>query len=74
MSSPDKDKIGRLFAQLTGQLEDAGQLAVAGQNRKLSLEARFILVLRLRRRLARTDKTVDMIAIVVAAAKTEGDQ
>jgi hypothetical protein len=73
MPRRDNDRIGRLFAQLTGQLEDACQLAVEGQNRKLSLTARSHLTTRLRRRLARVVGTLDLTDVAIAQAKS-GEQ
>lgn len=69
MSGRDKDKIGWLFAQLTGQLEDASGLAVEGQNRKLSLVTRTSLVMRLRRRLSRASRTADSIGVAISEAR-----
>jgi hypothetical protein len=69
MSSRDKDEIGRLFARLTAQLEDAAELAVDGQNRKLSHVSRSKLVMRLRRRFAQAGGTVDSIDVALARAQ-----
>jgi hypothetical protein len=64
--SREKDRIGRLFAQLTGQLEDAAEVATNGQNPKLSVAARSTLALRVRRRLTRTWGTVSSIENAIA--------
>lgn len=57
----DRDPIGRLFARLTGELEDASELAVMGQNRTQSLTDRSNLTFRLRKRLGRAGATIDQI-------------
>ena len=57
----NRDPIGRLFARLTGELENAGELAVEGQNRDLPPTQRSRLTFRLRRQLGRAVVTVDQI-------------
>jgi hypothetical protein len=49
----DTDRAGRLFATLTGRLEDAHELAVEGQNPRASALDRKKLLRKLDRRLAR---------------------
>jgi hypothetical protein len=61
--APEKDLIGRLFAQLTVQLEDAIELATEGQNRNASRERRANLSMRLRRRLGRAVRTIDALDV-----------
>jgi hypothetical protein len=58
----DTDRTGRLFATLTGRLEDAHELAVEGQNPRASALERKKLLRRLERRLAGCDATVAEIA------------
>ena len=69
----EKDPIGRLFAQLTGQLEDATELATFGQNRNLTAEKRSNFAMRLRRRLKRADQTLDRIDLAIAVHR-EGEK
>jgi hypothetical protein len=72
MRSRDKDEIGRLFAQLTGQLEDACELAVACQDRRLALSARARLTIRLRRQVARLASVLDLTDSAIARARKSG--
>lgn len=70
MPGRDKDEIGRLFARLTGQLEDACEVAVAGQNRRSSLGARARLAAKLRRRLTLIGSTLDVTVAAIDNAKS----
>ena len=64
----NRDPVGRLFARLTGELEDAGELAVEGQNRTLPLARRSLLTFRLRKRLGRAVMTVNQIDAAIGQA------
>ena len=60
--SDNADCAGRLFATLTGRLEDAHELAMEGQNPRASALERKKLLRRLDRRLARCHATIAEIA------------
>lgn len=50
---PHRDTIGRLFARLTSELENTCELAVEGQNPRLSQRQQQTLVKRIRGQLSR---------------------
>lgn len=55
------DPVGHLFARLTGELEDACEIATEGRNRRMALGTRADLVVRLRRRLGRMHSILNQI-------------
>ena len=66
-----KDRVGRLFAQLTGELEDASGLAVEGQNSKSTFALRRSLTRRIRRQLIGSLRT---LALLDAALSPERER
>lgn len=65
----DQDQVGRLFAQLTGELENACMLAAEGQNRRLPLRKRSSVAQRLRGHLSATLQTLEKIEATIARAR-----
>lgn len=61
----NRDPIGRLFARLAVELEDACELAVEGQNPRLSLPRRSNLGDKLRGRLAVAATVLDRIGVEI---------
>ena len=60
-TQPERDPLGRAFAQLTAELEDVTSLAVQGQDRRKSVRSRRKIAFGIRGGLVRAGDILDRI-------------